>query len=363
MYKTTIILFGFCLGLLSAPSRATTYYLDSASGSDFRAGAQATAAWKTLKYASSKIYYPGDRILLKAGSVWNEPLEITTSDAEGDPITIGSYGVGDQPMLTSSIVSSSPITLSSARNVVISNLKIQSSSRSLIVVNGGSNITVSHCTLINGSTFPVHVTSSPGFKFLNNTYSNTSTFRLQGDVLRAESRVSGITVSGNHITLSGPSRSACGIYILDINNAVISGNTIVGGTQAIGIKGYTHSVTGAQVYGNIVSGTDHSLGGDGESIEFTGVRRMGPWTVSGTIHNNVIVGGPHTINAVAAYAGTNITAYSNTVSGPLENSAFHWTTYSKNGVIHNNKVAGRVPNPFVVLSGSSANMYSNTVTR
>ena len=363
VYKTTIILFGFTLGLLSTPSRATTYYLDSASGNDFRAGVQATAAWKTLQYASSRMYYPGDQILLKAGSVWNEPLEINTSDAEGDPIIIGSYGEGDQPVLTSSIVSRSPITLNYARNVIISNLKIQSSSRTLILVNGGSNITVTHCVLVNGATFPIHVKGSPGFKFLYNTYSNTSTFRLQGDVLRAESQVSGLTISGNHITLSGPSRSACGIYILDVNNAVISGNTIVGGTQAIGIKGYTRSVTGTQVYSNTVSGTDHSLGGDGESIEFTGVRRMGPWTVSGTIHHNVIKGGPHTINAIAAYAGTNITSYSNTVSGPVENSAFHWTTYSKNGVIHDNRISGYVPHPIVVLSGSSAKMYSNTITR
>lgn len=363
MYKTTIILFGFGLCLLSNQSQAATYYLDSASGNDFRGGAQANAAWKTLKYASSKMYYPGDQILLKAGSVWDEPLVITTSDAEGEPITISSYGAGDQPVLTSSVVSSSPVTLSNAHNVVVSNLRISSTSRTLVYVTGGSNNTVRNCTLINGATFPIHVKSSPGFKFLNNTWSNTSTFRLQGDVLRAESRVTGITISGNHITLTGPSRSACGIYILDINNAVVSGNVIVGGTQAIGIKGYTHSVTGAQIYNNTVSGTDHSLGGDGESIEFTGVRRMGPWTVSGTIHHNVIRGGPHTINAVAAYAGTNITAYSNTVSGPLENSAFHWTTYSTHGVIHNNTISGYVPHPIVVLSGSSAQMYSNTITR
>lgn len=363
MYKTSIILFGFSLGLLSTQSKATTYYLDSASGNDFSVGAQATAAWKTLKYASSRMYYPGDQILLKAGSVWNEPLQITTSDAEGDPIIIGSYGVGEQPTLTSSVVSSSPITLNYAHNVIISNLKIQSSSRSLILVTGGSNITVSHCTLINGATFPIHVKGSPGFKFLYNTYYNTSTFRLQGDVLRAESQVSGLTISGNHITLSGPSRSACGIYILDVNNAVVSGNVIVGGTQAIGIKGYTRSVTGAQVYSNTVSGTDNSLGGDGESIEFTGVRRMGPWTVSGTAHHNVVKGTTHTVNAICAYAGTYITSYSNTVYGPVQNSAFHWTTYSTHGVIHDNKISGYVPHPIVVLSGSSAKLYNNTITR
>jgi hypothetical protein len=363
VFKTTIIMSGFCLGLLSIQGQATTYYLDSASGNDFRSGAQATAAWKTLQYASSKMYYPGDQILLKAGSVWSEPLQITTSDAEGDPITIGSYGVGDQPMLTSSIVSSSPITLNYAHNVVITNLRISSTSRSLILVNGGSNITVSHCTLINGAIFPVHVKGSPGFKFLYNTYSNTSTFRVTGDVLRAESQVNGITVSGNHITLSGASRSACGIYIMDVNNPIISGNVIIGGSQAIGIKGYTHSVTGAQVYNNTVSGTDRSLGGDGESIEFTGVTRMGPWRVSGTIHHNVVNGGSYTLNGISAYAGSNITAYSNTVRGPLQNCAFHWTHYSTNGVIHGNTISGRVPHPILVYTGSSATIYSNTVTR
>lgn len=97
MYKIILILFGFTLGLLSSQAQATTYYLDSTSGNDFRGGVQAAAAWKTLRYASSKMYYPGDQILLKAGSVWDEPLEITTSDAEGDPIIIGSYGIGDQP--------------------------------------------------------------------------------------------------------------------------------------------------------------------------------------------------------------------------------------------------------------------------
>lgn len=185
-------------------------------------------------------------------------------------------------------------------------------------------------------------------------------------MLRAESKVTGITISGNHITLSGPSRSACGIYILDINNAVISGNTITGGSQAIGIKGYSRSVTGVQIYSNTVSGTDRSLGGDGESIEFTGVRRMGHRTVSGTIHHNLVKGGPHTINAIAAYAGTNVTAYNNTVTGPLLNSAFHWTTYSKYGVIHNNKVSGRRASSIrglIRLLGKNVRQHRNKVDR
>lgn len=90
---------------------------------------------------------------------------------------------------------------------------------------------------------------------------------------------------------------------------------------------------------------------------------MGYRRASGTVHNNTVTGGPHTVNAIAAYAGTNITAYSNTVNGPVQDAAFHWTTDSTNGQIYDNKIIGSVPNPVVVLSGSSAKVYDNTIER
>lgn len=362
MSGKTVILTAFTLGLLSIPGQAATYYVDSIAGNDWHIGTAATTPFKTLQAVNSNLYHPGDQILFKAGSVWTgEVLNIASSNESGTPIVVRSYGVGAKPLLKAATTSSAPVSLNNATNVTVSGLTIQSSSGSLIVVNGGSNNTVENCNLIDGQTFPIHVVGSPGFRFLNNTYSMSSGFSLAGDVLRAESQVSGITVSGNIITINASSKSACGIYILDVDNAVISGNTVTGGSQAVGVKGYTRSLSGAEIYSNTVSGTDNTQGGDGESIEFTGVTRMGPRTASGTVHDNVVTGGPHTVNAIAAYAGINITAYNNKVIGPVQDAAFHWTTNSTNGVIYNNTVEGSVPNPFVVLSGSSAQMYNNTV--
>jgi hypothetical protein len=368
MFKTIVILLGFTLGLLSTPGQATTYYLDSVSGNDWHAGTAATAAFKTLQTAGSNLYHPGDQILLKAGSVWTgETLEITTSGEPGDPIIVGSYGTGRRPIVDG-VTNPNVIYLKDAYNVVVDGLTLQNGGGSLVIVEGGSDNTVRNCTLINASTFPIHVKNSPRLRFLNNTYASTGTFALKGDVLRAESQVSGITISGNTFTLNYASRVSAGIYILDVDNAVISGNRLSGGSQGIGIKGYTRNVTGAQIYGNIVAGIDNSGGGDGEAIELTGVD-AGPWTVSGVVRNNNVYGGPYTKNAISAYRGTNIAAYFNFVKGPLLNAAFHWSTYSTGGDIHNNTIKGDaakqivVPHPFVVSSNSSANIYNNTIIK
>ncbi|MGI9070912.1 MAG: hypothetical protein ACR2JB_06210 [Bryobacteraceae bacterium] len=87
--RTTVILFGFTFGLLSASARATTYYLDSTSGNVRHGGTEITRALKTLYSGSANLYHPGDQILLKAGSIWKgERLQIATSGESGEPITI-----------------------------------------------------------------------------------------------------------------------------------------------------------------------------------------------------------------------------------------------------------------------------------
>ncbi len=49
---------------------------------------------------NNRTFQPGDRILLKAGSVWKEEtLSPKGSGEEGNPIVIGSYGDGDKPKL------------------------------------------------------------------------------------------------------------------------------------------------------------------------------------------------------------------------------------------------------------------------
>lgn len=71
----------------------TDYYIDATNGNDNYSGKSTTRAWKTLTKASSVTFSPGDRILLKAGEVWNnQQLYPKGSGTEGKPIVIDMYG-------------------------------------------------------------------------------------------------------------------------------------------------------------------------------------------------------------------------------------------------------------------------------
>lgn len=86
--------------LVSLPqSVAKTYYLDSRNGKDTNSGTSVESAWKTLATVNGRVFRPGDRIVLRAGSVWSGQLWPKGSGAEGKPITIGMYGGGVRPVI------------------------------------------------------------------------------------------------------------------------------------------------------------------------------------------------------------------------------------------------------------------------
>ncbi|OUP03551.1 hypothetical protein B5F36_08735 [Anaerofilum sp. An201] len=72
--------------------RGTTYYVDAANGDDTSSGTSEAEAWKTLDKVNATTFQPGDRILLKAGCVWNGYLWPKGEGDELDPITLGKYG-------------------------------------------------------------------------------------------------------------------------------------------------------------------------------------------------------------------------------------------------------------------------------
>jgi dienelactone hydrolase/formylglycine-generating enzyme required for sulfatase activity len=85
------------------PAQAATYYVSHSSGNDDWDGASAShgagsGPWKTLKRAS-RVYVPGDTLLLERGSVWNECLRPLGEGTSTQPITIGVYGEGPKPVI------------------------------------------------------------------------------------------------------------------------------------------------------------------------------------------------------------------------------------------------------------------------
>ena len=80
----------------------TTYYVDSQSGSDSNAGTSESKAFKTLDKVNDLNLEPGDTVLLKKGSVFeDQALKFTKEDsgtAEA-PVKISTYGEGEKPKI------------------------------------------------------------------------------------------------------------------------------------------------------------------------------------------------------------------------------------------------------------------------
>lgn len=78
----------------------TTYYVDSAGGSDSNNGTNEANAWQTLGKVGETAFSPGDSILFKRGGVYTGPVSLQGSGEAGNPIIVSAYGEGDKPLLT-----------------------------------------------------------------------------------------------------------------------------------------------------------------------------------------------------------------------------------------------------------------------
>ncbi|MFD0675775.1 MULTISPECIES: Ig-like domain-containing protein [unclassified Paenibacillus] len=72
-----------------------TYYISITSGNDANDGLSEAAAWKSLDKVNAATFSPGDKILFKAGDIWNGQLRLNGSGAEGLPILVDKYGSND----------------------------------------------------------------------------------------------------------------------------------------------------------------------------------------------------------------------------------------------------------------------------
>jgi hypothetical protein len=108
-YLFLICMAVLCFGLLPigniqvAKALGTTYYVDSAGGSDSNDGLSPSTAWQHLSKVNAKTFAAGDSILLKAGGSWTEQLYPKGNGASGSPIKIDKYGTGNKPVISFNI--------------------------------------------------------------------------------------------------------------------------------------------------------------------------------------------------------------------------------------------------------------------
>ncbi|MCR8660415.1 LamG-like jellyroll fold domain-containing protein [Paenibacillus endoradicis] len=95
------IVFALMLTLLApalSPSVAhaasgTTYYISSSEGNDNNNGTSESSPWQSLDKVNSQKFQAGDKVLFKAGDVWNGSIKLrNTSGTKDAPIVFDKYG-------------------------------------------------------------------------------------------------------------------------------------------------------------------------------------------------------------------------------------------------------------------------------
>lgn len=93
----------FSSGAWNPPSKsdigATTYYIDAAKGDNANPGTTEATAWKDFTPVNDKVLGPGERLLIRRGSVINQELQISAKGAASNWAEIGTYGEGSRPII------------------------------------------------------------------------------------------------------------------------------------------------------------------------------------------------------------------------------------------------------------------------
>jgi len=98
MKKSLLLL--FVVLIFSFAANARTFYVSNL-GNDGNSGLTTSAPWKTLAKVSSYTgLVGGDAVLFNRGEVFYGQLIINNSGSSGNPITIGAYGTGANPVIT-----------------------------------------------------------------------------------------------------------------------------------------------------------------------------------------------------------------------------------------------------------------------
>jgi hypothetical protein len=113
----------------------TTYYVDSAGGSDASAGTSPSTAWKTLAMANKAYLAPGDALLFKRAGFWSGSLRPRGSGVGNSPILIGAYGIGAAPVIRDS----GTCVAVTGSYVVVRNLAVKACAWAGVAISGSHN--------------------------------------------------------------------------------------------------------------------------------------------------------------------------------------------------------------------------------
>jgi len=334
----------------------TVYYVNSATGSDKNSGINEQSAFATLSAVEALKLKPGDSVLLAAGSVFNEQFDLKYSGTVAAPITIGRYGVGDAPVITSS---NDGIYGSKASNIVIENIKISDTGANAIYAGSVSNWTVrnvevtntglagkagslsfqssQNITIVNSTLTGVHsdgiwMEKVKGVVLLNNTITNSQGATADAIQLNDSSN---ILIKGNHLDQTGANSAKGVLVLIRAENAVVEGNTLMGGGFGLSAQAGKNIV----IHDNDISGYGGYSWSYGIGLGDSGDAKN--YDISGNYVHDGVYGVSISAAGYPSYLRENIDIHDN-VFDDLSSSALK-VDRSASGSFHDNIIESVVP--------------------
>jgi len=105
-------------------------------GKDNSEGTSPANPWKSLAKVNATTFLPGDRILLKSGSVWVGQLWPKGSGAEGRPVIVDAYGGGVRPLIRGNGLVEDAVLLKNQEYWEVQNLEIMNTGATSAIRRG-----------------------------------------------------------------------------------------------------------------------------------------------------------------------------------------------------------------------------------
>ncbi|AUW43228.1 right-handed parallel beta-helix repeat-containing protein [Rhizobium leguminosarum] len=333
----------------------TIYYVNPAIGSNGNSGTSEDTPFASFWAVENLKLQPGDSVLLAAGSVFNDQLDLKYSGTVNAPVTIGSYGVGDAPVIHSP---GDGIHSLYASNIVIENLKISDTGGAAIyggyvsnwtvrnvevdhtglagksgsvTFRTGSNITIENSTINDVNGDGVWIEKINGVNLLNNTITNSH--GTTADAVQMNDS-SNILISGNYIDQTGAASPKGVLTLIRPVNAVVEDNTLVGGGFGVSAQAGTN----VAIHDNDISGYGGYSWSYAIGLGDTGDTR--DYDISGNYIHDGVWGVAVSAAGTPTYVREDINIYSN-VFDDLSQAALK-VDRPASGSFHDNVIASDV---------------------
>lgn len=141
--------------IIPASARSHNYYIDPSHGNDDQNGHSESTAWKSFTPLQCIKMQPGDSLLLKRGTMFNDILTISAIGNANKPIVIDAYGTGKKPCIQAPDGSPYAVLVKNSENLTLNNLEITNTGSERMAGRTGIKILcedfgVSHNIRLNG---------------------------------------------------------------------------------------------------------------------------------------------------------------------------------------------------------------------